>query len=62
MFSFLRKHKVKVIYKSGATQIIYCDKFGVTHAPGRITELSWENAKPTPLFIGVDEIAAVYEL
>jgi len=59
---FGRKHKIKVIYKSGAVQVIRCDTFSVKHAPGKITELSWENAKPTPLFIGVDEVAAVYEL
>jgi len=60
---FGRRHKIKIIYKSGATQVLNCTAFRVTRAAeGGITAVSWENAKPAPLVIGVDEIAAVYEL
>lgn len=54
--------RVRVIYKSGADQIIKCDSFKVTMLGGAISKLTWENAKPRPLFIGVDDVAAVYDL
>lgn len=54
--------RIRIIYKSGAEQVIRCDNFKVTMRGGQISKLTWENAKPRPLFIGVDDVAAVYDL
>lgn len=57
------RHKVRVIYKSGVVQDIRCDQFKVTFsAMGGLARITWDNAHPSPLFVGVDHIAAVYEL
>ena len=56
------KATVRVIYKSGAQVDIKCDSFTVTRVDGAIEKVRWVNAKPTPLHVGVEEIAAVYEL
>lgn len=54
--------KVLVIYKSGARIQIKCAKFVVQRRDGRIERVTWNSAKPAPLHIGVDDIAAIYEL
>lgn len=56
------KHKVRIIYKSGVVQDVKCDDFKVSLGNGGLSRVTWDNAKPRPLYIGVDEIAAVYEL
>lgn len=57
-----RKHKVRVIYKSGATIDVRCNGFKVRTKGGRITELEWSDLTPNPLHVGVDDIAAVWQV
>lgn len=53
---------VRIIYKSGATIDLECDRFDVERSLGGGFAVEWEGAKPAPLLIGVDEIAAVFWL
>lgn len=54
---------VRIIYKSGAQIDINCDSFTTTsNVLGVLTRLEWENARPKPQFLGIDEVAAIWEL
>lgn len=54
---------VRIIYKSGAVQDVECENFTVLFSPAKgLTRIEWENARPRPLFLGIDDIAAVYEM
>jgi len=53
---------VTVIYKSGAKVRIKCESFKLTYNPADgLRSATWVKAKPEPLFIGLDDIAAIYE-
>ena len=60
------KDKVRIIYKSGAVldlKVAKGGKFSVTRdGTCEITEIVHEGVTPRPLFIGINEIAAVWEL
>ncbi len=57
--------KITVVYKSGAKVTFDCEKIKVTHGlDGDVRSMTWEQkkeAKVKPLFIGLNDIAAVYE-
>lgn len=53
--------RVTVIYKSGATMDLTCDEFAVRKMGSDIVGIEWDAARPWPLHVGVDEIAAVWE-
>lgn len=58
-----KRYKVRVIYKSGYAIDLECERFVCEHnSQGKLSKLTWHNARPDPLFIGVDEVAAIYEL
>lgn len=58
-----RKHMVRVIYKSGATLDVRCNQFKVNrNAFNELSSVEWKDAKPDALHIGVDEIAAVWQV
>jgi hypothetical protein len=62
---FTKTHKVRIIYKSGHVETLKGVKsFKVKYnAKGDLTEVTWEIVgKPRPLHVGINEIAAVYEL
>jgi len=53
---------VTIVYKSGVTVQMKTDDFHVKKTDGEITEIRWTGTpKPRPLYIGVDDIAAIYE-
>jgi len=58
----MRRHKVVVIYKSGARVQLKTDKFELTKEGGRLVSVDWGNARPRPMLFGIDEIAAIYEV
>ncbi len=58
----MAKPNVRIIYKNGAIIDISAKRFVVTKNGAIITKLTWESAKPRPLAVGIDEIAAVWEL
>jgi hypothetical protein len=57
-----RTYTVRVVYKGGATVDIDCKNFKIErNGLGNITQVTWEDAHPHPIVIGVDEIAAVFQ-
>lgn len=50
---------VTIIYKSGAKVHLQVESMGVTRFG--TAEVTWKDAKPKPLLMGVDEIAAIFE-
>jgi hypothetical protein len=53
--------RVTIIYKSGATIDMTCDNVIVRKRASEIVEIEWVAARPRPLHIGLDDIAAVWE-
>jgi hypothetical protein len=56
-----RPYKVLVVYKSGAQVKFKCSEFTIDIKAGT-RSVTWKDAKPNPLMIGVDEIAAVWDI
>lgn len=58
----MRRARVTIVYKSGATVTLRCKAFSVSTSKldGHVTGVSWKDAKPEPLLAGVDEIVAVW--
>lgn len=55
--------KVRIIYKSGAQIDVSCDSFETeANALGVLTKIKWENATPRPMFLGINDISAVWQL
>lgn len=53
------KYKMIIRYKSGQEQVVWCDEFEITKSAGGV-KASWENMKPRPLVLGVDDIESVW--
>ncbi len=57
----MRRHKVTVIYESGAKVTTRCKGFEVAKSEGRgITGVKWLDARPEPLAVGLDHVVAVW--
>jgi hypothetical protein len=55
--------KVKIFMKSGAVHEIKCDKFTVLrNSDNTINTISWENAKPTIMYMCLSEIETILDL
>lgn len=54
------RHKITVIYKSGARQTFYCKDFTAKMRNGEVHEVSWEKASPVPMYFGVNDVAAIW--
>jgi hypothetical protein len=57
----MTKYKLRILYKSGNSQEIECTDFTIK-GPSNAREITWENAEPRPLLLGVDDVEAVYQL
>jgi len=58
-----RKHRIRVIYKSGAIMDFDCNEFTVErNSTTGWLECGWTDAWPNPLLLGIDDIAAVFEI
>lgn len=55
-----RRHQATVVYRNGVVLKFWCSELTVRRTMGSISGLEWDRAKPRPLHIGVDEIAAVW--
>lgn len=56
-----RRISVTVVYRSGAVVRFRCAAISVTESrSGGITRIEWDDARPRPLRLGVDDVAAVY--
>lgn len=55
--------RVQVNYKSGAFMVTEVDEFTVTRnqTTGNLSA-EWENAKPRPLLLGLDDVESIWEL
>ncbi len=55
--------RVLIIYKSGAQIVVRCKEFTASrNALGELTEIQWNQAKPSPLFAGINDIAAIWQV
>lgn len=56
--------KLLIVYKSGYTLKAEAEHLSlkVSASSGELTEIAWENMQPQPIFIGINEIAAIYQL
>ena len=62
MFNF-RKHKIRIIYKSGVTQDFECNEFSANkNVYGELSSLTWKDATPDPMFISVANVESVWQL
>jgi hypothetical protein len=55
-------NRVLVLYKSGNRMEFVAEKFTGTTRGGMLSEVAWEGIKPIPLYFGIDEIEAVFDL
>jgi hypothetical protein len=53
---------IKIAYKTGNVQYLKCDSFNVERISAELSKLSWENAEPKPLFVGLDDIESIFEV
>lgn len=54
--------KIRIVYKSGYVQDIKCESFKIRKTGSVLTNVEWSKAVPDPMVLGVDEIAAIFEL
>lgn len=59
-----RPHIVRVVYTSGATIDVRCVDFRTQQAAlgGGLASVTWTDAWPKPLHLGVGEVAAVWQV
>ena len=57
----MRKNTYTIVYKSGAKVVVRATKLVVYYRGGEITKLEWKDMTPDPLWLGVADIAAVFE-
>lgn len=64
MFHIVHVFKVRVIYKGGAIMDFETEQFDATRNGGGLSSITWNcnNFRKKPIFIGLDDIAAVYQL
>ena len=56
-------NRIRVIYKSGAIVDCVCEDFAVTKdALGELRKVEWTDAKPRAMFLGLDDVAAIWDL
>lgn len=53
---------IRIFYKSGNWIDVRCKSFTATRVGGALTEVKWDDMRPKPLFFGVDEVEAIYEV
>lgn len=58
-----RPYTVRILYKSGNSISFDCEEFSFKGRPGSgDCHVTWKNASPNPLFLGVENIEAIYEV
>lgn len=56
-----RRTEVTIVYKSGAVITFRCRRFTVwLNEVGGVRKAQWNDARPEPLLLRVDEITSVY--
>lgn len=55
--------KIQINYKSGTTMTVRADKFTVSkNAFGNIVKITWENMKPDPLALEIENVESIWVL
>jgi len=57
-----QRSRVRVIYKSGAIVDLTCKDFTARTRGGTLVEVEWDDPEPRPMYFGVDNVAAIWEL
>lgn len=55
------KNLITLIYKSGVKIHASCETFDAERRSSTLTKLQYVDLEPRPLFIGLDDIAAIFE-
>lgn len=59
---FRKRHRFRLVFKSGRTEEIRARELSVTRKESQILKMEWVDMRPRPLFLDLDEIAAVLQL
>lgn len=61
---FRKSKRVRLIFKSGRVEDVRVDELKVTRRDNgaTLTQMEWTNMRPRPLYLSLDELAAVLEL
>jgi hypothetical protein len=63
MIKLKTQFKVRIVYKSGHTQDFWCNSFTISGNNGGPISYKWESVGDiSPVLLGVDEIAAVWQI
>lgn len=55
------RYKITINYKSGIKMTVYADEFNIKrNSVHGLTSADWENLKPRPLFLGIDDIESIW--
>lgn len=57
-----KRAQVCINYKSGRQVVFTCTNFKVSMSGGELWKVTWENAEPNPMHIGVSDIESVWEM
>jgi hypothetical protein len=58
----MSRSRIIIRYKSGAEISATVESLTVEIWEGKITKIDWNNMKPNPLHIGIDDIESVWEV
>lgn len=59
---FRKSKRVRLVFKSGRVEDVRVDELKVKLQGSRIVSMEWTNMRPRPLYLSLDELAAVLEL
>ena len=57
-----KKPNVRIIYKNGHVEEIFVVDLVIKKAIDGLVEVSWSKAEPRPMYLGINEIMAIYDL
>lgn len=55
-----RKKQIKIVYKSGHVEYVKVKTIKIHSREGEITEMEWEDMKPRPLSLGINDIESIW--
>jgi len=58
----MKKVKIRLVFKSGHVQDVWVETLKVKTNGGRLSEITWTNMRPRPLYISCDDLSAVLVL
>lgn len=58
----MKKIKIRLVFKSGRVEDVWVETLKVKTMGGRISEMTWTDMRPRPLYLSCDDISAVLVL